>query len=210
MTEQVRTVAAFDFDGTITRHDTLVPFLQRSAGRARTARALLALSVRVTASMAGVGSRDAAKEELLRRLLAGEAVAALEEVAEAFADHVVAHRLRPETLEHVERHRAAGHELVVVSASPELYVAPVARRLRFAAALGTRLEVGPDGRLTGRLVGQNCRGPEKVRRLTEWLSDDTCAVVAYGDSRGDRELLALAGEEGVRMRGRRRARRYSS
>ena len=207
MTEQVRTVAAFDFDGTITRSDTLLPFLRRSAGRAPTARALLALSARITASMAGVGSRDAAKEELLRRLLAGQPVAALEEVAEAFADHLVAHRLRPETLERVERHRAAGHELVVVSASPELYVAPVARRLRFAAALGTRLEVGPDGLLTGRLVGHNCRGPEKVRRLKEWLGDEIGAVVAYGDSRGDRELLALAGEGAVRMPRRRRARR---
>ena len=210
MTEQVRTVAAFDFDGTITRSDTLVPFLRRSAGGARTARALTALSLRITASIAGVGSRDAAKEQLLRRLLAGQPVSALEEVAEAFADNLVAHRLRPETLGRIQHHHAAGHELVVVSASPELYVAPVARRLGFAAALGTRLEVGPDGCLTGQLVGRNCRGPEKVRRLTEWLGDEACAVVAYGDSRGDRELLAFAGEGAVRMRRRRPARRYSS
>lgn len=210
MTEQVRTVAAFDFDGTVTRSDTLIPFLRRSAGSIRTARALLALSVRITRSMAGAGSRDEAKEELLRRLLAGQPVAALEAEAESFADHVVGHGLRRETLERIEFHRAAGHELVLVSASPELYVAPVARRLGFAAALGTRLEVGPDGRLTGRLVGRNCRGPEKVRRLEEWLGEDACTVVAYGDSRGDRELLAFAGDRAVWMNRRRRARRYSS
>ncbi|HEX2272336.1 MAG TPA: hypothetical protein VHG90_00495, partial [Acidimicrobiales bacterium] len=64
MTEQVRTVAAFDFDGTVARSDTLIPFLRRSAGSIRTARALLALSVRITRSMAGAGSRDEAKEEL--------------------------------------------------------------------------------------------------------------------------------------------------
>jgi phosphatidylglycerophosphatase C len=210
MTEQVRTVAAFDFDGTITRSDTLIPFLRRSVGSARTARALLALSVRITRSMAGAGSRDAAKEELLRRLLAGQPVAALEAVAESFADHLVAYGLRSETLERIAFHHAAGHELVVVSASPEIYVAPVARRLGFTAALGTRLEVGPDGRLTGRLVGPNCRGPEKVRRLEEWLGEEACTVVAYGDSRGDRELLAFAGDGAVRMARRRRPRRYSS
>jgi phosphatidylglycerophosphatase C len=137
-------------------------------------------------------------------------VAALEAVAESFADHVVAHRLRRDTLAHVERHRAAGHELVVVSASPELYVAAVARRLGFAAALGTRLEVGQDGRLTGRLIGRNCRGPEKVRRLEEWLGEEACAVVAYGDSRGDRELLAFAGDEAIWVNRRGRPRRYSS
>lgn len=205
MTEQARTIAAFDLDGTITRSDTLIPFLRRSAGTARTARALLALSLRITRSMAGMGSRDTAKEHLLRRLLAGQPVSALEEVAESFADHVVAERLREEALERIEFHRAAGHELVVVSASPELYVAPVARRLGFAAALGTRLEVGPDGRLTGRLVGRNCRGPEKVLRLREWLGDETPAIVAYGDSRGDRELLAFAGDGAVWMTRPRRA-----
>lgn len=210
MTEHARTVAAFDFDGTITRRDTLVPFLRRAAGGVPTARALLALSVRITLSMAGAGSRDAAKAQLLQRLLAGQPVAALEQVAESFADHLVAHSLRRETLERVESHRAAGHELVVVSASPELYVAPVARRMGFAAALGTRLEIGADGRLTGRLAGANCRGPEKVRRLKEWLGEEACTVVAYGDSRGDRELLAFAGEGAVWMARRRRGRRYSS
>lgn len=210
MTEQLRTVAAFDFDGTITRSDTLLPFLRKSAGQGRTARALLALSLRTTVSMGTAGSRDAAKEELLRRLLTGVPVGTLEAQAESFAAHLVANRLRPETLERIETHRAAGHELVVVSASPELYVAPVARRLGFAATVATRLEVGGDGRLTGRLVGPNCRGPEKVRRLKEWLGDETCAVVAYGDSRGDRELLAFAGDGAVWMTRRRRARRYSS
>lgn len=208
MTEQaVPTVAAFDFDGTITRGDTLLPFLMRTRGRARTARAILAISVAVTRSMAGGGFRDAAKEALVLRLLAGQPVEPLEEAAESFADHLVAERLRPGTFERIERHRAAGHELVVVSASPELYVAPVARRLGFDAALGTRLEVGPDGRLTGRLVGRNCRGPEKVRRLQEWLTGDAQVVVAYGDSRGDREMLALAGEGGVWLPRRRWARR---
>jgi phosphatidylglycerophosphatase C len=210
MTEEVRTVAAFDFDGTITRSDTLIPFLRRSVGSVRTARALLTLSVRITQSMAAGGSRDAVKEELLRRILAGQPVAVLEAVGESFADHLVAHRLRRKTLEHIERHRTAGHELVVVSASPEIYVAPVARRLGFAAALGTRLEVGPDDRLTGRLIGRNCRGPEKVRRLKEWLGDEACTVVAYGDSKGDRELLAFSGDGAVWITRRGRARRYSS
>ena len=61
--------------------------------------------------------------------------------------------------------------------------------------IATRLERDPGGRLTGRLAGLNCRGPEKARRVREWLAghDLTGAELwAYGDSPGDAELLAAA------------------
>ena len=60
--------------------------------------------------------------------------------------------------------------------------------------LATELAVGDDGRLTGELARPNVRGPEKVRRLDEWLAREgrPAFVWAYGDSAGDRELLARA------------------
>ncbi len=192
-----RTVAAFDFDGTISRHDTLLPFLAHLMGRRRTVRGLAVLSTQVPRAMAGGASRDVLKQNLLYHLLVGQDVEASRRAAESFADYLLAGRLRADTLERIRSHQAAGHELVMVSASPELYVAPIAQRLGFSGALATRLEVGSDGRLTGRLVGRNCRGPEKVRRLQEWLGDETAVVLAYGDSRGDREMLAFAGDGGT-------------
>lgn len=167
MTGTSRAVAAFDLDGTLTRRDTLLPFLVRACGAERTGRALLARSLLLARALAGGGRRDVAKAAILERLLAGEPLVRLQALAEAFADDVVARRLRPGTRERVAWHREAGHQLVIVSASPELYVAPIGRRLGFDAVLATRLEIGPDGRLTGRLLGRNCRGPEKVARLRE-------------------------------------------
>ena len=79
-----------------------------------------------------------------------------------------------------------------MSASPELYVTPIGRRLGFDTVLATRLEVDADGRLTGRLLGPNCRGPEKVMRLREWRGEGLALAYAYGDSSGDREMLDLA------------------
>jgi phosphatidylglycerophosphatase C len=199
-----RPLAAFDLDGTLTRRDTLMPFLLRAVGRDRAYRAVLASSLALARATAlGGAHRDRAKAAVLARVLAGVPRAALAEAAESFADHVVAHRLRPDVRARVDWHRGQGHELVLVSASPELYVAPIGRRLGFDTVLATRLEVDADDRLTGRLVGANCRGPEKVGRLREWRGDALVVAYAYGDSAGDREMLALA-TTAVRIGGRRR------
>jgi phosphatidylglycerophosphatase C len=198
-----RVVAAFDLDGTLTRRDTLLPFLLRACGPTATYRAVLGVSLLLVGALAGGERRDVAKEALLVRLLAGWPLESLAAVAEAFADEVMTSgHLRPEMLERAQEHRRSGHELVIVSASPELYVAPIGRRLGFDAVLGTRLETDAEGRLTGRLQGPNCRGPEKVVRLRQWLDDESAEVWAYGDSRGDREMLALA-RTGVRVHRRR-------
>ena len=140
----------------------------------------------------GGAHRDRAKAAFLKGVLAGVSLEAMNRAAEAYADHVVAAGVRPDVRARVDWHRAEGHELVLVSASPELYVTPIGRRLGFDAVLATRLEVGDDGLLTGALVGANCRGPEKVERLRAWREDGLDLAYAYGDSAGDREMLALA------------------
>lgn len=187
-------IAAFDFDGTLTRRDTLLPFLVHAAGRAAVGRALARQAWTLPLALSGMGDRAAQKEQLVGRLLAGRELTEVEALAESFADAAVASRLRPEGVAHLRRHLAAGDPVVVVTASPELVVAPVARRLGPVPVLGTRLEVGGDGRLTGRLLGTNVRGAEKVRRLDEWLGEGGGRALrwAYGDSSGDRELLAAA------------------
>ena len=194
MTENAaRPLAAFDLDGTLTHRDTLLPFLHRAVGRGRTYRALLASSLPLARAAAfGGAHRDVAKAAVLRGVLAGAPLDGLAEAAESFADHIVTQRLRPEVRERVEWHRNEGHELVLVSASPELYVTPIGRKLGFDTVLATRLEIGADGRLTGRLLGANCRGPEKVMRLREWRGEGLALAYAYGDSAGDKEMLDLA------------------
>ena len=187
-----RTVVAFDLDGTLTRGDTLLPFLRRARGRTRTTGAVLVRSLDITRALVFACHRQRAKEALLGRLLTGQEVTALQETATLFAEEVVEHRLRPAALERAQAHRRAGHELVIVSASPALYVEPIGRLLGFDAVLATRLEAGPDGRLTGRIEELNCRGPEKVARLEEWAVGGPVVLYAYGDSSGDRELLAGA------------------
>jgi HAD superfamily hydrolase (TIGR01490 family) len=141
----------------------------------------------------GLVDRDAEKERLVGRLLAGRPAQPVRDAGARFADELASgDALRPETVARIAWHRDQGHEIVIVSASLDVYLVPLASRLGIDHALCTTLGVDGDDRLTGALVGGNVRGPEKVRRLRGWLGPDDAEVWAYGDSAGDRELLAFA------------------
>ncbi len=200
--EQVDVVAAFDFDGTLSTRDNVVPFLRRVAGSAATAQAFAATAADLARRGRSRWARDEAKAEIARRLLSGRDASAVEASARGFAAEVVGSHLRTGAIERADWHRAQGHALVIVSASFAAYLRPIADRLRFDAVLATELEVGDDGRLTGRLDGPNVRGAEKVRRLDAFLATEhdgrATFVWAYGDSSGDRELWARA-DRAVRL-----------
>ena len=181
----VTTVAAFDFDKTLSSRDNVLPFLVAAAGRGAVMRALVASIPDVARRR-----RDDVKVRLTR-LLSDRDADEISYLAERFAADVVAHHLRDDVLARAAWHRDEGHERVIVSASYECYLTPIGAALGFDAVLGTRLEV-VDGRLTGRLDGANVRRAEKVRRLDGWLAGRAATVWAYGDSSGDRELLARA------------------
>lgn len=195
MTADHVTVAAFDFDETLTRSDTVVPFLRRMCGGRTLALAVVARSHRV-APAAMRRNRDALRAMATDQAFRGRPIGEVEAHAREFGDEIYAVGLRPDTVERLAWHRTAGHRVVIVSAAYEQYVQVVGEHLGVDAVLATRLEVEED-RCTGRLLGANCRGPEKLVRLRGWLREqgldrDDVTLWAYGDSRGDRELLAAA------------------
>jgi phosphatidylglycerophosphatase C len=189
-------VAAFDFDGTLVRRDSFVAFLRQVGGP----RALNTAFARSWRAVAGAPSdpswRDVVKSNLVKGVLGGRSLEEVQAAALAYSG-TVAGQITPSMRQLLARHTAAGHLTVIVSASLELYLQPAAELLGMDAAIGTRLDVGPDGRLTGRLEGANCRGVEKSRRLTQWMSErgldpEEAPLWAYGDSAGDRQMLELA------------------
>jgi HAD superfamily hydrolase (TIGR01490 family) len=171
----------------------LGPFLARVCGRTRLYSEMVRRSPVLAAVLVGRADRDAEKERLVGRMLRGRDAAAVREEGTRYAhDLHTGDALRPEMLERLRWHRDEGHEIVIVSASLDAYLDPLAPLIGVEHVLCTRLGVGPEGRLDGTLVGGNVRGPEKVRRVQEWLGDEPAEVWAYGDSAGDRELLAFA------------------
>ena len=196
-------VAAFDVDGTLTTADCFRPFLRRAVGR----RLPAALARRPLALLQALARRDRdGLKELVCTAFAGMDATALDRLGAEFARGFVVPRLREDTTARLRRHQDLGHAVVLASASLETYLAPLGAELALDGVVCTRLGRDASGRLTGRLVGANCRGPEKARRVREWLATsglDDAELWAYGDSAGDDELLAAADHpvrvDGVRI-----------
>jgi phosphatidylglycerophosphatase C len=194
-------VAAFDFDGTLTDGGSAFPFLVAVCGPWAVARAVARLSPGLLrAAIAGGTAADQVKEKLFHRLLGGLAVAEVDRQGALFAQRHLASHLRADTARRLEWHRRQGHYTVIVSASPECYVAPAGAELGVDGVVATRLAVGGGGLLTGGYQGKNCRGAEKYARLVVHLrahgllsgNGEQTVLWAYGNSRGDLRLLNAA------------------
>jgi phosphatidylglycerophosphatase C len=191
-------LVAFDFDGTLTWRDSFVAFLAWRAGpwgfavgRARLAPSILAYAVH--------RDRGRLKAAFARQFLGRIGRDRLEADARRFAAARSDALMRPDALSCWRDWRRRGARLFIVTASPDILVAPFASLLGADGLIGTRLLFDSDGRFAGALDGTNCRGVEKVVRLRALLGAETTLKAAYGDSDGDREMLALAEIPGLKV-----------
>jgi phosphatidylglycerophosphatase C len=200
-------VAAFDFDGTLTHGDTLLPFLATALGWPRFAWALLRSSPWLVGHVLRLVRNDIAKARLFKAALQGVATADVQRWAGHWAREQLPGQLRnaqDPTMAQLAWHRAAGHCCLMVSASPDIYLERAAAVLGFDGLICTQMEAELTGpglgeRLTGRMKTPNCHGEQKVIRLQAWLTEryDAAALAdmtlyAYGDTSGDKPMLRMA------------------
>ncbi len=191
-------VAAFDFDGTLTRGDSVIKFLIHIRGRLRVAWSLLILlPLFVLSGIDGDRYADRFKQRLFSKTIAGMTLEELLEAGERFAKVHLDRNTRNSVVERLTWHRNQGHLVIIVSASPECYIGPAARLLGATDVIATKLYVDEHGRVDGSFQGDNCRGVEKARRLREWINthcvdNGKITLWAYGNSIGDRDMLSMA------------------
>jgi len=186
-------LAVFDLDGTITRRDTFLPYLRgwlrRHPGRGW----LWSIAAPVWHYLAGGRDRGRLKSELIRRLMAGATRAQVDDWSREFVDSLGDGMLCPGALAAIERHRRAGDRLVLLSASVDLYVPGIGRRLGFDETICTGV-AWRDGRLDGALTTPNRRASEKLRCIEALRTRfPGLAIAAYANSRSD--LLHLRAVE---------------
>lgn len=195
-----RPLAVFDLDGTLVRRDTFLPFLISYGRRHRRWRSLLSMPIPVAAYAIRIMRDFSAKQRLLVSFLGGQPQDRIAEHAEWFAEHWVERHPQTAGIAELRRHQERGHRVILLSASPSVYVPVVARRLEIDEVVCTPVEFR-DGTCLGRLCGPNCKGEAKLRMLQEYLQREAAPPEshAYGDSKHDLPVLHWA-ERGLLVR----------
>jgi phosphatidylglycerophosphatase C len=187
-------VAAFDFDGTLTTSDSFLRFLAWRRPAASLAADLFLTSPLLFLYAIRLVGNESHKMALFHRQFAGMTEESFKKQAHEFSLTEVPAIVRPEALRRLKYHQRLKHQVVIVTASLVDWISPWAESHGVTEVLGSCAEVR-EGRMTGRLSGPNCHGPEKLRRLLELYPDrSSYSLFAYGDSQGDKDLLAVADE----------------
>lgn len=188
-------IYCFDFDGTLTTSDTLLEFIKYAKGRGRFLMVFLMYSPLLVLMKLHLYPNWKAKQQIFAHLFAGMRIEKFDALCHGFAEENQ-HLLRPKGITLMHEALVAGAQVFIVSASIDNWVRPFfdIRNLKGVQVLGTQIEV-EDGKLTGRFKSNNCYGKEKVHRIAEVLKSferSEYEIEAFGDSRGDKEMLAFA------------------
>lgn len=197
LSDASQTMAVFDFDGTLTYKDTFVRFLYLvlAEHKARLA-ACWELPLDVTRYMLGWRDNSWLKQRFMHRILRGLTDSDLSPIGIRLRNELLHRGFRPGAITELKRRTELGHRRVLLSAGLDIYLVPIARHLGFSDCVCSIAERDGRGALTGRLLGANCHGAEKVRRLEALIGQKRAAwhIVAYGDSAADLALMEAVDE----------------
>ena len=187
-------VAVFDVDHTLTVRDCVVPFMRKVAGVSGLCRAVLVSPIE-TFRMVMRKDRDGLKQKFVSAVFSGKSVSAVEVIGVSFAEKVAHSWMRSDVAARLRWHQDEGHVVLLVSASLAPYLEPLGDLLEVDGVLCTELQTSGET-YSGSIKGNNCRGSEKVSRISQWCADSgvplSAVHFAYGDSSGDTDMIELA------------------
>ncbi len=186
-----KSIAFFDFDGTITNRDSFIDFIIFYHGRFSAYCGLFRLLPSLLAYKVKLIPNWQAKEKVLTYFFQNKQITKFQQNCDQYATDRIPRIVREGALQAIQKHQELGSDIYLVSASPENWLLAWCQQ-KGIKLIASRLEVIND-KLTGKLLGKNCYGQEKVARIRKEVNlSHYQDVYSYGDSSGDREMLQLA------------------
>lgn len=189
---QHHNVHFMDFDGTITRNDSMLSFLKFAAGTFNFYFGMLWLLPQLLWwKLKGMDKRGL-KERLILYFLKGKRKSELESLSALHFERFKDKLLRPGAVQYIRTLEQQQEEVCIVTASLEIWVEPFADFLK-ATLIATRPAYDEHSFFTG-ISGANCNHLEKVNRIREMydFTSFTARKYSYGNSKGDQDLYRFA------------------
>lgn len=190
----MKTIVAFDFDGTLTKKDSFLEFIKFSKGKISFYINLPLLALLWMAFKINIITRDKAKAMVFSIFFKGMPLHEFDNFGKLFSEKIDGF-LRKEALKTIEKYAKNNSEVIIVSASIENWIQPWALKNGIKTVLATKIAFDSKGLLTGKFSSENCRRIEKVNRLlVEFPNRMEYKLIALGNSVGDKELIKFADE----------------
>lgn len=188
----MKTLALFDFDGTVTKTDSLIHyFIYMSNSRFKKAAASFYFGALYLFMRLGMMNNQRFKERCFSFLFKNIHQRIIIEKSNRFSVEILPGIIRQSALDRIYWHKKQNHRVIIVSASLNLYLQNWCES-HGIELISSELEWENDF-FTGRIKGRECSGDEKVKRLSRLISfKEYTQVYAYGDSKSDRPMLSLA------------------
>ncbi len=188
------TLVIFDFDGTITTKDTMLHLAKQHCGWVRFCFGILKILPQIILCKAGIISNLRAKEAFLTHFYGGMRYDEFVDLCTRYSLRDIDLIIKKPAADKIKSYQNAGHKIIIVTASVLEWVEPWALQKGFCKVIASRIEV-KNGKLTGKILGKNCYGEEKVRRfILEYGSFENYHTICFGDSKGDVEILEISNE----------------
>ena len=187
-----RAIAVFDFDGTLTSKDTLVEFIKYACGTWRFYLGFTCYSPIIVLMFLHLYPNWKAKEKIFAFFFKGWEYQKFKDYGEVFSLKIE-NMKKENTMNKLSTHMEKSDTIYVITASILEWVLPWCKKNGINNVLATRIEIDERGIITGRFSSKNCYGQEKVNRLLQVEPHrHTYTLYAYGDSRGDKEMIEFS------------------
>ena len=189
-THKTINLALFDFDGTLYPKDSFTGFIFFTLSKRHIVKKGLTILPWIQAYYLRLYPAHAMRPRLFQTMFEGISADVVENLVYEYAKQLVK-KLDPDLLQQLYLHQQRGDHIVLVSASVDLYLAPICELLNIEL-ICTETEIR-NGILTGRYSSQDCsREQKKLRILQRYNLEDYQYIYAYGNSKEDLDMLSLA------------------
>lgn len=186
----MKTLALFDFDGTLYKKDSLIEFTKYYKGNTAFYTGMLVLFPFLLVMKLGIISNQKTKKRYMTYFFKKEDSLVFKKKAELFALTKIEKNLNPEIYAALLNHKKLKHEIYIVTASFSEWIEPWSQKHNIPV-IGTKLEI-INTKITGDFTTKNCYGKEKVNRINADIHLEKFEeIYVYGSGKGDKEMLQL-------------------